>query len=385
MALNFAENGKRDIHNSESEFNNIFRSLEDEKWDLDNNRKIILEYLKDCKKGKAKSGGRNKRIGKSTLYRVFGTLKQLSNEWIKKDFDKLSSKEWEQFYDNLESDKILAHGGKRYAEGTKSRIYKVIRKFLKWRYGENKFYPKFCEDWVTTAPVVTKDYLIRSEIDKLVEGASALKVKCMVMMLFDGGFRIEELGNLRWVDVRKAEGKEYYRAHVRPETSKTKKERYVSLWLSTDLIDSLKNSRKQNKGFKESDYLFPNTYNGFRATIKKLGKKVLNKSTSPHTLRHSSATYYASVIKTYQQFCTRYGWVLKSGTAQRYFHAVEDDEIANQSKDHEIARFRTEFERVKLENQQLKKEHKETREKIERLEQMFNDVKDAYWESKKRK
>jgi len=350
--IHYAANGKRDLHGLEDEYDKSFSKLEQGSWKYDNNRQTVITYIKDCKKGKAKSDGTNKRVGKSTLYRIVGILRLLSEKWIKKDFDKTIQKDWDKFYDAMEDDKIINEYGKKFKPATKAKIYKTIRKFLKWKFGENKYVPAFCEDWVTTEGQTTREYLTRAEVERMVNATSTLKIKCLLMILFDGGFRIEELANLRWSDCKKSEGKEYYRAYVRPETTKTKKERYVSLWLSTDFIDSYKNSEKNRLGkdFKDSDFMFKTAYHPLYNTIRKIGKKVLNKKISPHTMRHSSATYYASVIKTYQQFCSRYGWTLRSSSPQRYFHKVEDDEIADQTKDHEIARFKTDLEKVRLEN-----------------------------------
>ena len=128
--------------------------------------------------------------------------------------------------------------------------------------------------------------------------------------------------------------------------------------MATDLIDSYKNSEKARlkKKFREDNFMFETGYPTLHKTIKRLAKRILNKDISPHSLRHSSATYYASIVKTYQQFCARYGWALRSNTAQRYFHSVDDDEIAGQVKDHEIARFKQEFEKVKLENKQMQEQ-----------------------------
>jgi len=369
--INYAENGKRDYHYAEEEFDNSFEKLKnEEKWKFDNNRKIVIDYIKACKRGKAKSARKNKRIGKSSLYRIIGILRLLSESWLKKDFEKATAKDWEGFYDNMEDDIIKNEYGKKFKPSSKAKNYKTLRKFLKWKFGENKYYPDFCDDWVTTEETATKIFITRSEAEKMINSASALRVKTFLMVLFDGGFRAEELANLRWVDVMKPEGRDYYKAFVRRETSKTKRERNVSLWLATDLLDSYKNSEmaKKKKEFKETDFLFDTGYQTLYRTIKRIAKKVLNKSVSVHTLRHSSATYYASIIKTYQQFCARYGWNLKSGTAQRYFHSVDDDEIAEQTKDHEIAKFKGDFERLKIENSQLQKD----------MEQMKEDLKEYF-------
>ena len=359
-------NGKIDIHGIASEYDAAIKELKTNgKWKHDANRLLVLEYLNACKKGQAKSGGKNKRVGKSTLYRLLGLLRMASERWIDKDFDKTTKADWDRFYDRMEDDKILSEFNKKYSQSTKSKIYRTLRKFLKWRYGENKYYPSFCDDWVTTEDAVTKEYLTRSEVEKMVVQATTSKIKCFMMMLFDGGFRIEEIANLRWVDVRKEEGKDYYRAEIRGETSKTKKPRVVSLWLSTDYIEAYRNSLDSKN--ITTEYMFDTTYNTLYKEVVRLGKRALNRKISPHTLRHSSATYYASIIKTYQQFCARYGWSLKSEAPQRYFHRVNDDEVASQTKDHEIAKFKTEFEREKLRNIQMEKRLLELQSELENV------------------
>ena len=374
--INYASNGKRDFHNLEYESDKAIHELEaNETWKHDNNRLIVLDYLKACRLGKAKSGNKNKKVVKSTLYRVMGLMRMLSNEWINKDFDKTTQKDWDDFYENMENDVIINAYGNKYKPSAKAKSYKTVRKFLKWKFGENKYYPPFCDSWDTTEESPTKIFLTRSEVEKMVLSASALRVKTYIMALFDGGFRAEEFANLRWVDVAKPEDRGYYKAHVRKETSKTKKERWVSLWLATDLIDNFKNSEKQRLGdnFDENNFIFETNYHTMLETIKDNAKKVLNKDISLHTMRHSSATYYASIIKTYAQFCSRYGWNLKSGTAQRYFHAVDDDEIAGQTKDHEIAKFKTEFEKTKLENKIINKEIEKQKEQLEELQKQIED------------
>jgi integrase len=366
----FASNGKRDIHHLEAEFDNAFERLESsEKWVFENNRILIIEYLRACKKGQAKSGGRNVRVGKSSLYRVLGVLRLLSEKWLRNDFDTATAQDWQKFYDKMEEDELLNSSGKRFKQATKAKNYKTIRKFLKWKYGGNRSYPDICADWVTTEEKCTKEYLTRQEVEKMVQIANSIKTKCMIMMLFDGGFRIEELANLKWSDVIKEEGRNYYRADVRAETSKIKKSRKVSLWLATDLIDTYANSLIATKSFNPSGFLFDSNYDVLRMTVKRLGSRALNKKISPHTLRHSSATYYASIIKTYQQFCSRYGWTLRSNAPQIYFHGVADDEIAGQTREHEIARFKTEFEKYKIQNKQLQ----DTIEKMQRTQESMRD------------
>ena len=104
----FAANGKRDIHGLELEYDTVVERMDSEKWLCGKNKIIVLEYLHACKKGQAKSGGRNLRVGKSTLYRVLGILRMLSETWLKKGFDDATLVDWQEFYDKMEEDKFLS-------------------------------------------------------------------------------------------------------------------------------------------------------------------------------------------------------------------------------------------------------------------------------------
>ena len=352
----FGANGKRDIHGTEQDFDNALIRLETtERWGFEQNRLIVVEYLKSCKRGKTKSGGRHKRISKGTLYRILGKLRLLSEKWLCKPFDEASSDDWMDFYDRMEDDVIYSERGKPFTPATKAKNYKTFRKFLKWRYGDDRTYPEFCADWVTHEDVPTRDVIERRDIDKLLLGARHLKGKALVMVLFDGGFRAEELGNLRWIDVKKQKGKDYYIAHVRKETSKTKRERFTSLGLCTDYLDSFREAEKARLGaeYRDDLYLFPENYGSLYKFVIRITKRVLGKQYSPHAFRHASATFYAEVIETYQEFCYRYGWDLNSSTAQRYFHKRSADKVAGKVQEHEISGIKIEFERMKIERDRL--------------------------------
>lgn len=347
------------MHGLEDEFNTAYQKLcNQDKWKHENNRQTIIKYLEDCMIGKAKSGKSNKRIGRSTLYRVLGILRLLSEEWIKKDFDKTTQADWDNFYKRMEFNKIKSQSNKAFKASTKAKNYKTIRKFLKWKFGENKYYPEFCVDWVTTEEKTSKEHITKPELDRMIEATPTLRVKSLLALLFDSGMRIEEVANIRWKDMEKTKDG-YYRIHVRAETSKTKQERFVTIPLASSLIESYKNSEKRQKdasgklAFKDSNYLYDNTYQGLYKTINRIGLKVLNKNISPHTMRHSSASYYADIIKTYQQFCSRYGWRLNSDTPQRYFHKREDDLVSEQATENAIAEYKAQFEKLKVEKEQM--------------------------------
>lgn len=371
--LKYATNGKRDIHGLEQEYDNAIAKLPTEKWKHPKNRDNIHQYLRDCKIGRAKSAGKNIRVGKSTLYRILGILRMTSEDWINKDFDECTTEDWARFYERMEEGKIKSQRGQTFKQTTRAKNYKVLRKFLKWR-GE----PEHGDDWVTTEETPTKEYLTRSEVERMVQGATSVRMKALIMLLFDSGARIEEIGNLRWKDLKEADDG-HLKAHIRKETSKTNRERTVSLWLATDLLRTFKNAmkRKHGKDFNEDMFLYTTSYNNLYKTVHRIGEKVLGKKVTPHMMRHSSATYYASIIKTYQQFCTRYGWRLNSTSAQRYFHATDDEQVATAAKDHEIARFKTDFEKQRLENKQLQKQLEGLKEQMQAHDKAISELVEA--------
>jgi integrase len=356
--------GARDLHMFEDCFDSVLSKFDASAWRHPANAEIIRRYLMECLKGSAKSAGRNKRITKTSLYCQFGYLRLLSERWLDMDFDSATDKDWAQFSDNLETGVILNARNKRFGIATKTKIYNFIKKFLKWKYGDGKKYPEFCENWVIEWPKSSKEALTKAEVEKLILAAPSIRVKTLVMMLFDGGFRIEELANLKWTDLKPKDSGDY-QVHIRPETSKTKTERWVTVPLSTDLINMYKTSLGK---VNEDDYLFQSSYTGLYLSIQRLGEKALGKKIGPHIMRHSSATYYAPLIGSYQSFAQRYGWTLNSRAAQGYFHRVDDDLVANTVKENEVGRYKDQLDKVKaqheIEIEQLQNEIQMLREKV---------------------
>ncbi|MFC1476792.1 hypothetical protein ACFL5S_02395, partial [Fibrobacterota bacterium] len=69
----------------------------------------------------------------------------------------------------------------------------------------------------------------------------------------------------------------------------------------------------------------------------------------------------------YQQFCYRYGWDLKSGIAQRYFHSSNSEEIYKDVVEHETSKFKSDYERLKVEREQFDYMVKQQQEQINSL------------------
>ena len=158
------------------------------------------------------------------------------------------------------------------------------------------------------------------------------------MMLFDGGFRIGELLNVRLQDVRfKDYGKPNEVCMVRINVSKTKP-RTISLPLASHEVKSWVRSHPNARrltadGGIETDKplspLITHGYDYIRKVMRRTGRQVLGERLYPHRFRHASATYYASRLNHWQ-LCGRYGWSMGSKAVARYLDqaGILADEVA---------------------------------------------------------
>ena len=134
--------------------------------------------------------------------------------------------------------------------------------------------------------------LSQSEVARLIEAASNLYHRALLMVLYSTGMRRAEVARLRVADV------DSERMLIRIRQGKGGRDRDVPL--SPALLETL---REYWRWMKPRTYLFPGTVNNWRAD-KPLTPKVvwiacreaaqragIDKKVSPHTLRHSYATH----------------------------------------------------------------------------------------------
>ena len=342
-----------DIHNLRKSFHTALENLKIDDAIPDRNKAFILEFLRDAELGKTIKKGRKKKIGIARLYSFIRQLKNFSL-WIEKDFDKVEQEDMERVILALENDKYKTKEGKLFSDNTKVLMKQIVKKFYKWLMGSNEHYPELVA-WIDTSmkekeiPTLTKE-----EIEKMVAHASNLLVKTAIMVLFDGGPRIEEFLNLRLKHLTRKD--DYYIIMI--EYSKTKP-RPISLPFCTRLSDEL--LKEQNLKDPEAR-LFPFSYHAIRMALYRLGRKVLKKHVNPHLLRHSSATYYAGIEGNYFRFCKRYGWAFGSKMAQRYIDraGLEEEKTAEAVKIDEISK-------VKIENQKLQETLKDLKAQYDEM------------------
>ena len=199
-------------------------------------------------------------------------------------------------------------------------------------------------EWIDTyVPQRELPALKPEEITLLIERATSTMVRALVQVLFDGGFRIGELQNVRLRHVRLAQidlNKPVKRCFViRVPFSKTIR-RTVALpmpettkWLTRWLDEHPGSPRVHSDGSLDAPdsavQLFPVSLATIQRHLRELGKRTLGKSIHPHLLRHSSATYWSGRLSYFQQ-CKRFGWTMTSKMPQRYIdqQGLDDLEVA---------------------------------------------------------
>jgi site-specific recombinase XerD len=311
---------------------------------LPDNRIIIRRFVYDARLGKTVIGKQKKKIGVKRIQKYLQDLKKL-DDYFKKPLDSLTSEDMERFILDLEEGRVKTAKGSAYALETQAVIKKLIKKFYKWLWGNNRIFPEIVE-WIDTS-VEVQDYsaLRKEEIDKMVgmiissKSEIMIRNRALIMVLFDAGLRAEEMLNVRLKHIY-FEGENY---KMRVEYSKTKK-RTITLPMCKCFLDDWLDVHPMRT--ESEAQLFPMTYDNLRMAIKRSGA-VIKAEITPHSLRHSSATYWCQHLTPYE-LCYRLGWSMSSKMPQRYI----DREGLYQEKAEKIIKA-TNMTRLEEENAKL--------------------------------
>jgi len=260
----------------------------------------------------------------------------------------------EDYICDLEDNKLLSVKGTPFTAESKHDYKKTVRKFFKWLHkadfpdGHADTYARLTY-WIdNTVPQAEVEALSREQVQKMADCAR-LRDKVMIWMLFDTGARAEEFLNLRIADVERKDT--YYNIRIRHETSKTIGRTIdLSMKESVDLLDSwLKAHPAKHSGEIDPEArIVPVSYSQLRKQLSNLGKRILNRRITPHTMRHSSATYWAGKCVPYQ-LCYRFGWSMRSDMPTRYIDragvaAKQTAQIERTDKVNELSKRNDELE-----------------------------------------
>lgn len=317
----------------------------------DVNKELVRLYLRDASLGKTMPGRQKKKIGyeRMSIYINHLTIFLLQ---VKKDLNAVTLEDMETFIEALENDRIRARRTQikgevplskqvlPYSPRFKVDIKHSLRKFYKWLLGNNRIHPPLVE-WIdTSCPEKEIAALSEQEVKSMVMSSAPLVCRALIQVLFDGGFRISELLNirLRHVSYKQVDpAMPAFRCFVvRVPFSKTLR-RTVTLPM-TDSAALLQQWLQAHPGKprieqdgsitaeRPDSQLFPLFPDSPRAMLRRIGLRCLRKRVYPHLLRHSSATYWCSRL-SYFQLCKRFGWSMTSKMPQRYIDREGLDDL----------------------------------------------------------
>jgi integrase len=135
-------------------------------------------------------GKTRKKVGKARIIKYVESLRRIS-KWLGKPLGQATQDDIEKLVCGIEDD-IYKNGEKRYAEDTKADFKKALKKYYRW-LGK----PALIEFISLATPPRDKPALTREEAETMINSTPSRLLKAAVIVLFDGGLRIEEFLNLR--------------------------------------------------------------------------------------------------------------------------------------------------------------------------------------------
>jgi len=321
----------------ELDIHNIKRKLKNQVKKLDTgisrkNKEIILEFDKHC--------FLKEQLSISRRCKLICVMYNFCKKYLRKDLDKADVKDLENAINEIQS-------RDDYSVWTKQNYNTIVKKFYRWLYllrenGNNiqkGEYPPICS-WIPTTirkknipKVKPNEILTEDEVAKLLEFSTHPRTRALIFMLYEGGLRVSECGNLRVKDLTKTEYG--YLVSVEGKTGSRTPEFIncvpaLNKWLSVHpLVEKIKNGENpplwvnidgKNTG-KHMDY------GTIRMMIKRIARKSgIKRRIWNHLFRHSRVTHVlVNGLMTETQAKKYFGWCPSSKQLETYTHLQSAD------------------------------------------------------------
>ncbi|MFA5303139.1 MAG: site-specific integrase [Candidatus Nanoarchaeia archaeon] len=308
-----------DIHDRRKRYEKTVKNIEKDKNLTTKNKEFLLKLKDDLF-----------AFGLS-LDRVLFYLHRLKRmgKWLNMDFDKATIDDLKRLIvEHVENGRVPSTG-KSYTENTKRDFKRSLKSFYKWiaeiPWTEMNYPDKV--KWINIGLKQCKarlpdDLLSKEDINKMIAHSGNLRDKAMISTLYEGGFRIGELLNIKLRDLSFTEygvkvivsGKTGMRTDLLINSTqllatwienhplRDKRDSYLWITMSTN---------NKGKGMK---------YGGVAKRFKEIAKlSEIQKDVNPHNFRHSRASELANKL-TEAQMCNYFGWRLGSKMPAIYVH-----------------------------------------------------------------
>lgn len=196
-----------DIHNMRGRYERVRARLLADPRINELNKALIERFLREAALGKTIVGRARTRIGPSRLANYAKHFISMA-DFLPPDLENATSEQIERLVLAIENNEVRSrllkkvNGCLQPSQDVLSPQYKAdlkgtIKKFYKWLQGNNRVYPELVA-WIDTF-VQHKEIpaLTEQEIATLLEQAESTLDRALLQVLFDGGFRIAELLNVR--------------------------------------------------------------------------------------------------------------------------------------------------------------------------------------------
>jgi len=360
---------KIEIHDSEKNFKRAQELLQGDPNICQKDKEIIAKFILDCEMGKTLKNTAKKKIGIRRLTRLINILRTFSR-WFNKPFNELTQEDLDKVMFNLEkgvykkSHTVRQHNGfaiqestQDFNESSKSYFKRAFKKFNKW-LKINNINTTLNMDHIEIIDYRQTDFEIvtRKELNILLEHADSTFWRAFISVLWSCGFRIEETLNVRIKHVILPHTTEYDNETyaIKIVFSKNKfgiRNTEVLLENANKYLAEWLDDYKSKDGYSEDSQLFPIKYITAFTKLRDIGNKHLNKKIGCHTFRHSSATYWCTILP-HAKLCCLMGWSLSSSMPDVY---IKRSSVMADKTALKLVR-NVEMGEIKQENDSLKEE-----------------------------
>jgi len=243
-----------------------------------------------------------------TLRRIYSILQKPFQEATREDIETVLQK--------IEKE--------NYSAWTKQNYRVILKRFYKWLRKSEQYPPEV--SWIKTTikkseEKIPDQLLTPEEVKKLVYSADNIRDKALIMLLYDSGARISEIGTLKTGSIIFQEN--YALVTLQGKTGMRRIPLTISIpylqnWITNHPSKEIDAPLWVSLGSK--NHLKPLSYSQIAKIIKKCAYKAgLKKRIHPHLFRHSRASELANHL-TEAQMNIFFGWNQGSDMPRTYVH-----------------------------------------------------------------
>ena len=322
---------------------------------------------------KYKSHCHNKGLTQNRINKLH-TMFNMVSRGIQRPLSEATEQDIRSFVNRLHKGEFRTQrGNKEYSGSSKADAKKFLKQFYKWLEGEGERYPDKVR-WIRTSIAKDekpeeKDTVTIKQTHKIAQQLRKPEDRILIYLLFDSGFRAQEILSAKKKDLTR---KEYTEDGEKCWWIKCNKSKTIHRTVPVPLFTSEINQFVQTgyyKSLEPEQKLIQKGYRAMLNAIKRASEKAINKKLTTHSFRHSSATYYAQELGDHYALCDRYGWDYTSNTPKTYIRksGVRQKKTAQKVVNNQISKTNKRVSELEKENQDLKN-------KINKMEKVLDSV-----------